>query len=133
MQLDATKTLSRREIAQRCQMSHTVFYKILRRYKEQGDAGLYDKERTPKVWPNQTPADIEESILAFVQEHPSWGPRRISNELKKNENGGINVGETAVYGVLKRNALNTRQKRLKWIDSLKPPHGVCQDSCRTFI
>ncbi len=82
---------------------------------------MYDKERTPKVWPNQTPADIEESILAFVQEHPSWGPRRISNELKKNENGGINVGETAVYGVLKRNDLNTRQKRLKWIDSLKPP------------
>jgi len=121
MQLDATKTLSRREIAQRCQMSHTILYKILRRYEEQGDAGLYDKERTPKVWPNQTPADVEESILAFVQEHPNWGPRRISNELKKTENGGIKVGETAVYGVLKRNGLNTRQKRLKWIDSLKPP------------
>jgi len=121
MQLDATTTLSRREIAERCQISHTTFYKFRRRYEEEGEAGLYDKERTPTVWPNQTPADIEESILEYVQKHPNYGPRRISNELKKEKNGGIKVGETAVYGVLKRKDLNTRQKRLKWVDSLQPP------------
>lgn len=102
-------------------MSHTTFYKLLKRYQEQGEAGLYDKERVPTVWPNQTPADVEESILAFVQNHPAYGPKRISAELKKPENGGIHVGETAVYGVLCRNDLNTRDKRLKWIDSLQPP------------
>lgn len=121
MNLDARKILSRREIAQRCQMSHTTFYKVLKRYEEQGEAGLYDKERVPKIWPNQTPPDVEEAILAYVQKHPTYGPRRISAELRKPENGGIKVGETAVYGVLKRNDLNTRQKRLKWVDSIQPP------------
>ncbi len=121
IKLDTMKVISRREIAERCQMSHTTLYKVLRRYEEQGDAGLYDKERTPKIWPNQTPPDVEEAILAYVQKHPTYGPRRISAELRKPENGGIKVGETAVYGVLKRNDLNTRQKRLRWVDSLQPP------------
>jgi len=121
MILDASKIYSRREIASRCQMSHTTFYKFLNRYKEQGENGLHDKERVPGIRPNQTPPDIEEAILAFVQEHPAYGPKRISAELRKPENGGIKVGETAVYGVLRRNGLNTRRERLKWIDSLQPP------------
>ncbi|WP_313884861.1 helix-turn-helix domain-containing protein [Desulfofundulus sp. TPOSR] len=120
-QLDQGKVYTRREIARICHMSHTTLYKFLERYEEQGETGLYDKERVPGIRPNQTPPDIEEAILAFVQEHPAYGPKRISAELRKPENGGIIVGETAVYGVLKRNGLNTRQKRFKWVDSLQPP------------
>lgn len=30
MVLEASKTLNRREVANRCQMSHTTFYKFLR-------------------------------------------------------------------------------------------------------
>jgi len=121
MKLDLRKILNRREIASRCQMSHTTFYKFLKRYKEQGEDGLHDKERVPTIKPNQTPPDVEEAILAFIQDHPAYGPKRISDELRLPENGAIEVGETAVYGVLKRNNLNTRNKRLKWIDSLQPP------------
>lgn len=118
MKLDQGKIYTRREIASKCQMSHTTFYKFLERYKEQGEVGLYDKERVPGIRPNQTPPDVEEAILAFVQDHPAYGPKRISAELRKD---GIKVGETAVYGVLRRNGLNTRRERLKWIDSLQPP------------
>ncbi|WP_274377218.1 helix-turn-helix domain-containing protein [Desulforamulus putei] len=64
------------------------------RYKEQGEVGLHDKERVPGIRPNQTPPDREEAILAFVQEHPSYGLKRISAELRKPENGGIKIGET---------------------------------------
>ncbi|MCL5780550.1 MAG: helix-turn-helix domain-containing protein [Firmicutes bacterium] len=61
MILDASKIYSRREIASRCQMSHTTFYKFLKRYKEQGEVGLHDKERVPGIRPNQTSPDIEEA------------------------------------------------------------------------
>ncbi|MCF8010873.1 MAG: IS481 family transposase [Clostridiales bacterium] len=122
MKLDnETNNLNRREIAEKCHMSHTTFYKIRKRYEEHGDAGLYDKENRPRIKHNQTPPDIEEIILAYVQDNPAHGPRRISGELKKEENGGIKIGETAVYGVLKRNNINTQRKRLQWIDSLQPP------------
>ncbi|PHJ37698.1 hypothetical protein P378_14335 [Desulforamulus profundi] len=63
MKLDQRKVYTRREIAAKCQMSHTTFYKFLERYKEQGENGLHDKERVPGIRPNQTPPDIEEAIL----------------------------------------------------------------------
>jgi len=121
MELSRGKVYTHREIAGKCQMSHTTFYKFLDRFKEHGDAGLHDKERVPGIKPNQTPPDVEEAIMAFVRNYPAYGPRRISAELRKPKNGGIKVGETAVYGTLKRNSLNTRRERLKWIDSLQPP------------
>jgi transposase len=118
MVLDARKTLNRREVASRCQMSHTTFYKFLKRYEEQGEDGLHDRDRIPTIWPNQTPPDVEEAILDYIQNHPAFGPKRISAELKRQENGCVKVGETAVYGVLKRKGLNTMRDRLKWIDSI---------------
>lgn len=121
MQHDKRKVLTRREIARQCQMSHATFYKFLKRHQEHGEVGLNDKERAPARWPNQTPPDVEEAILVYIQDHPAYGPKRISSELRRPENGNIQVGETAVYGVLKRHGLNTRKERLKWIDSLQPP------------
>lgn len=70
IKLDQQKVHTRRETVEKCHMSHTALYKFLHRYKEQGEAGLYDKERVPGIRPNQTPADVEEAILAFVQQHP---------------------------------------------------------------
>ncbi|SFR18518.1 helix-turn-helix domain-containing protein [Desulfoscipio geothermicus] len=45
MILDGRKIYSRRDIARQCQMSYTTFYKLLSRYKEQGEDGLHDKKR----------------------------------------------------------------------------------------
>ena len=71
MILDQRKIYTRKEIASKCQMSHTTFYKLLDRFKEHGEAGLYDKERVPGIKPNQTPTDVEGAILAFVLDHPT--------------------------------------------------------------
>ena len=45
IKLDQGKVYTRRGIARICHMSHTTLYKFLHRYEEQGEAGLYDKER----------------------------------------------------------------------------------------
>jgi len=62
--------------------------------------------------PNQTPLDIEMKILNFIEDYPSYGPVRVSNELIKK---GITVKPSAVYNVLKRHNLNTRKLRLEHI------------------
>ncbi|MGQ9497815.1 MAG: helix-turn-helix domain-containing protein [Desulfotomaculales bacterium] len=118
MQLDARKTVSRREIARQCMISHTTFYKYLHRYQDEGDEGLYDRQPGPRIRPNQTPPDVEEAVLEVAQEYPAYGPRRISATLHRQ---GVDIGETAVYEVLRRHGLNTRQKRLAWLESLNPP------------
>ena len=63
--------------------SRTWFYKWFNRYKLYGSEGLHNIIRELPAMPNQTPVDIEMKILDFIEEYPSYGPVRISNELKK--------------------------------------------------
>jgi len=44
------------------------------------------------------------------------GPERLSNELQLR--GLLKIGHTAVYGVMRRNGLNTKRKRLEWVRKL---------------
>jgi len=62
--------------------------------------------------PNKTPLDVEMKILDYIEQYPSHGPTRISDELHKT---GVMVKPSAVYNVLKRRDLNTRRKRLEYL------------------
>jgi len=98
--------------------SRTWFYKFKERRERLGDEGLRPMVRKVPEMPNQVPVDIELRILDYVKEYPTHGPERISNELNTERYGFLKVGHTGVYGVLKRHNLNTRKKRLQWIQEL---------------
>jgi len=92
--------------------SRTWFYKWFNRYKLYGNKGLYNIIRDLPAMPNQTPLDVEMKILNLIEDYPSYGPVRVSNELTKE---GIIVKPSAVYNVLKRHKFNTRKLRLEYI------------------
>ena len=92
--------------------SRTWFYKWFNIYKLYGNKGLYNIIRELPAMPNQTPLDIEMKILNLIEDYPSYGPVRVSNELTKE---GIIVKPSAVYNVLKRHKFNTRKLRLEYI------------------
>lgn len=92
--------------------SRTWFYKWYTRYKLYGSEGLRNVIRELPAMPNQTPLDIEMKIITFIEDYPSYGHVRVSNELKKS---GITVKPSAVYNVLKRHNLNKRKERLEHI------------------
>jgi transposase InsO family protein len=52
-------------------------YKWLRRYQEEGEAGLYDRSRRPKRSPGRSGPRTEGGVLKVRSEHPSWGGRKI--------------------------------------------------------
>ena len=106
------------ELCKQFNRSRTWFYKWKRRYDAYGDIGLMNILRRAPAQPNQTPINIEMKILDFIEEHPSYGPVRIANEMKRNE---IAVTPSAVYNVLKRHTLNTRKLRLEYI---RIKHGI---------
>ena len=96
-------------------VSRKWFYKWKERREKEGDKGLRSKIReTPKM-PNRVPKEIEEQILNFVQEYPTYGPERIEGELKS---AGIFVGHTGIYNVLKKRGLNRAGSRLEWVRKL---------------
>jgi len=58
-------------------------YKWIQRYKEQGEAGLYERSRCPKHSPQKSSPEIEEAVLRVRSKHPSWGGRKIRWQLEQ--------------------------------------------------
>jgi transposase InsO family protein len=63
-------------------ISRKTGYKWLKRYQEQGRAGLEDRSRRPAGHPNQTPAVLERVILEARALHPAWGGRKLKRWLE---------------------------------------------------
>lgn len=57
--------------------------------------------------PNCISKEIEEGILKFCFQYPSYGPQRIEQELKLR---GINGGHTGIYNVLNLKRVKYRQE-----------------------
>lgn len=104
------------EICKLFGISRTWFYKLKRRRENLGDEGLTSTPKKPTPPANQTPLEDEIVVLDFIQQFPTYGPERVSNELSLR--GLLKIGHTAVYGVMRRNGLNTKKKRLEWVRKL---------------
>lgn len=89
-------------------ISRTLYYRWLKRYKTHGIKGLDDvkKNFTPV---NKTKHEVVSTILNLIRKHPNYGPREIKYLL---EDIGYKISESAVYNVMKRNNLTTKAKRI---------------------
>ena len=92
---------------------------------------LRPRERRPAAMPNQTSPMIEQRVLAFALAHPGHGPARIAAELRREKWGGIRLSANRVWGVLRRDGLGTRAKRLALVaghaappEPARPPEPV---------
>ena len=93
-------------------ISRPTAYKWLERYALCGPAGLLERSRAPKQHPNQTPAAIEEQIIALRQRHPQWGPRKLLVTLQKKDLQERWPAESTVGEILKRHGL-TQARRVR--------------------
>ena len=59
--------------------------------------------------PTRISDEIQEQITEISLQQPDYGARRLVPLLKQH---GIQVSESSVYNILKRNGLQTREKRL---------------------
>lgn len=92
-------------------ISRTAGHKWLKRYKEQGYAGLEEQSRRPKSSPLAT---AEELVLATLQArdaHPRWGPRKLYVLLRRRF-GDETPAVRTIARILKRaNKVRERRKR----------------------
>ena len=104
-------------------VSRTVYYKWIKRFKKFGYPGLVNRHKSRPKMPNQVKPEYETIIYNYITDYPTHGPRRISNELQAQ---GVTISETGVYNVLKRKGLNHRIARLFYAqehsDGLHPNH-----------
>src|SRR5437016_4667854 len=64
-------------------VSRQTGHKWLRRYRELGPLGLVEQSRRPDSSPAGTGEDVVLAILTLRNQHPSWGPDKISRVLQR--------------------------------------------------
>jgi transposase InsO family protein len=65
------------ELSEIYEVSRMTIYKWIKRYREEGDKGLFDRSRAPLSHPNATPLATARNIVAVKLKHRSWGPRKV--------------------------------------------------------
>lgn len=112
------------KICQEYGISRTLFYRWKARYQkahpEEKLAALKPKPpELKKRHPRRIPRHLEEMVLKMTFKNPKYSTRKISLRLPKNEEGKPAVGNHGVQNILKRNGLNTHEKRLAFAKAPK--------------
>jgi transposase InsO family protein len=90
----------------------STFYRWRKQVHRFGLEILHPRERRRPRMPNATSPLIEQRVLALALAHPTVGPQRISDELRRRKWGGFKISPNGVHKVLRRHGLNTKAKRL---------------------
>ena len=98
------------ELCRQRGISRQTAYKWLRRYEEEGEAGLEERDRTPKSCPHRLNERVVERIVAGRQQHPSWGPRKLLADLERKEPKTAWPSVSTIAEVLKRKGLSVPRK-----------------------
>jgi transposase InsO family protein len=83
-------------------ISRPTGYLWLKRFREQGVAGVQEQSRRPHLSPQRTAAAIESRIVALRRQRPDWGARKLAVLLERE---GLAVPGITVHRVLVRHRL----------------------------
>lgn len=98
------------DVARRYGVARQTVHGWLRRYADQGLAGLVDRSSKPVSCPHQMSAEIEARIVEMRRVHPGWGPRTIVYHLERE--GVVPLpSRSGVYRALIRHRLIDPQQR----------------------
>jgi transposase InsO family protein len=99
----------------------STFYRWRKQVHRFGLEILHPRERRRPRMANATSPLMEQRILAFALAHPTVGPQRISDELRRRKWGGFMISPNGVHKVLRRHGLNTKAKRLGLVAGYAAP------------
>src|SRR5262245_47718448 len=68
-------------------ISRKTGYKLAERYDRLGPIGLYDLPRRPEKSPRRVPDAVRQLVINIRKEHPSWGPKKIQEVLRRKHSG----------------------------------------------
>jgi transposase InsO family protein len=98
------------DVARRYGVTRQTVHAWMRRYAEQGMAGLLDRSSRPASCPHQMPPAVVAAVLELRRAHSSWGPRTIRHQLVRQ---GVEPlpGRSSIYRTLVRYGLIDPKKR----------------------
>lgn len=114
-------------VSQLCRMhgiSRVTGHMVLRRWREQGEAGLAEHSRAALRHPNQTPLEIEKLVLGLRREHPLWGPRKLKVVLEQRHPELIIPAASTMGAMLDREGLTHRRRKRRHVEPYRQPFAA---------
>lgn len=107
------------ELCERYRVSRPTGYKWVERWKQEGDAGLEERSRTPVGCPHRTPERLEERILALRAQH-GWGAKKILQILERRSPSVDWPARSTVNAILDRHGkLHKKRRKKKWQETVR--------------
>ena len=102
------------ELCERYGISRKSGYARLKRYEEEGEAGLLDRSRAPSTCPHRTTEDVERLIVA-ERKVRRWGARKLLRVLSGKHPDVQFPAKSTISDILDRHGLvDRRRRRRKW-------------------
>lgn len=114
-----------RNVSEACRhhgISRSQFYEYKRAFQERGIDGLLDRPPIPKTFPNETPEEFRNRVIALSLEHPAWGPVHLSDNLRLED---VSISPSTVRNIWIKENLETKYKRLLRLEEEK--HGEAME------
>lgn len=99
------------ELCKRFGIRRNTGYKWMRRYTEQGPAGLQEKSRAPHRCPHRMSEAVEAVLLEAKRAHLHWGPRKILPYLARRRPDLELPAPSTAGELFQRAGLNQARKR----------------------
>jgi len=108
-------TFSFSELCARYGVSREAGYRLVRRYEEDGAAGLEPRSRRPHSSPNQTEQEIVDALLELRRRHPTWGAKKLLAVLGRRQPSRSLPSRSTVCDILKREGMIAKRRRRRVI------------------
>lgn len=124
-----------RALCRRFNISPSVGYKTLRRYRAEGEAGLRDHSRKPHHSPSRCPDAVEMAVVAVRSEHPEWGGRKIAAHLRLTSAPWVPAPSTITAILARKGQLMSapESEGLLWLSALLHRRMSSEDLPRSII
>jgi putative transposase len=100
-------------------ISRDTGYRWLRRWQEEGGAGLLERSRAPLSNARAVAPELLEACVALRRRHPSWGPVKVKAALERRHPGWLWPAASTIGVLFAREGLTARRKRRR----RTPPGG----------
>src|SRR5579859_7627342 len=120
------------ELCSRYGISRDTGYVWLRRFRQHGVGGLVELDRSRLHHPNQTPQQIEASVLGLRQAHMTWGPRKLKRILERDQPGRPWPATSTIGEIVKRAGLIVPRKKRRRTEPYTQPLAHAVESNRVW-